>query len=92
MGKGKLVGLLSSPNQLVVAYALLTLRKMNSNVRANLTGDLANRKQKITFVAGSFLNSMDLGGLARQYRKEARRRKGQTGFSREFGPNHERKK
>ncbi len=73
-----LVDLLSSPRQMVVAYALMTLRLMRSPILANLPEELAQRKEKVTIAAGCFLNSMDLGGLVRQYRKEAKRRAGQT--------------
>ena len=69
-----LVSLLSSPQQLVVAYALMTLRMMNSPILAEVSDELLNRREKVTIAAGCFVNSMDLGGLARQYRKEAIRR------------------
>jgi hypothetical protein len=68
------VNLLSSSHQLVVAYSLMTLRIMNSPILAELSEELLNRREKVTVSAGCFVNSMDLGGLARQYRKEARRR------------------
>lgn len=67
-----LVDILTSPHQLVVAYALMTLRMMRSPILAKLSEELANRKEKVTIAIGCFLNSVDLGGLARQYRKEAR--------------------
>jgi hypothetical protein len=41
---------------------------------ANLPAGLLERSEKITTAAGSVFNSMDLGGLARQYHKEAKRR------------------
>lgn len=69
-----LVALLSSPNQLVVAYALQTLELMGSPVLAELPDELLERRQKVTLQCGSFRNSMDLGGLARQIRKRARGR------------------
>ena len=66
-----LLSLLSSQNQLVVAYVLLTLRRMGSAALAELPKGLLERREKITLDCGSFRNSMDLGGLARQFRKEA---------------------
>ena len=68
----RLLGLLSSPNQLVVAYALQTLALMGSPALADLPDELLERRQQVTFLCGSFKNSMDLGGLARQIRKRAR--------------------
>ena len=67
-----LVALLASPKQLVVAYALMTLRCMGSQAVANLADDLLNRRENISVQSGSIRIGMDLGGLARQYRKEAR--------------------
>ena len=69
-----LVALLGSPKQLVVAYALMTLRWMGSSVLVKLSDELLNRRENISIQCGSFRIGMDLGGLARQYRKEARRR------------------
>src|SRR5262245_46825983 len=69
-----LVGLLSSPSQLVVAYALRTLQLMRSPELANLPDELLERRQQVTFSWGSIRTSMDLGGLARQLRKQARAR------------------
>jgi hypothetical protein len=73
-----LLALLSSPCQLVVAYALQTLELMNSPALAELPDELLERRQQVTFLCGSFKKSMDLGGLARQIRKRARER-GRTG-------------
>jgi len=70
---GGLIALLSSPCQLVVAYVLETLELMGSPALAELPDELLERRQQVTFVMGSFKNSMDLGGLARQLRKRARR-------------------
>src|SRR5262245_28815537 len=67
-----LVAMLSSPNQLVVAHALQALELMRSPVLAELPDELRDRRQKVTFQCGSFRNSMDLGGYARQVRKRAR--------------------
>jgi hypothetical protein len=69
-----LLGLLSSPDQLVVAYALEALELMGSPALADLSDELCNRRQQVTFQCGSFHNAMDLGGYARQIRKRARRR------------------
>jgi hypothetical protein len=69
-----LQALLNDPRQLVVAYALVALRRMGSTALAELSDELFNRREQITLSCGSFRNSMDLGGLARQYRKEARGR------------------
>jgi len=69
-----LLALLSSPRQLVVAYALHTLELMNSPVLAELPDELLERRQQVTSLCGSFKMSMDLGGLARQIRKRARER------------------
>lgn len=67
-----LVALLSSSSQLVVAYTLRTLELMDSPALAALPDELLERRQQVTFLCGSFKNSMDLGGLARQIRKRAR--------------------
>jgi hypothetical protein len=73
-----LIDLLSSTRTLVVAYALMTLRKMRSPFLADLPEELLNRRGQVTISVGSVRNSMDLGGLARQYRKEARRPRGRS--------------
>jgi hypothetical protein len=67
-----LLALLSAPNQLVVAYALRALELMGSPALPELPDELLERGQQVTFQCGSFRNSMDLGGLARQIRKIAR--------------------
>ena len=67
-----LLELLSSQNQLVVAYALKTLEMMGSPALSDLPDELLERRQQISIQSGSFRNSMDLGGLARQIRKRAR--------------------
>lgn len=66
-----LVELLGSESQLVAAYALLTLERMNSDVVAELPTELLECRKQITLHMGSFRNSMDLGGLARQVQKRA---------------------
>ena len=65
----KLVKLLSHENQLVVAYALLTLQLMGSESLRTLPAELLQRRSKITLRTGSFSTSMDVGGLARQLQK-----------------------
>jgi hypothetical protein len=67
--------LLGSESQLVAAYALLTLELMGSDIVANLPAELLDRRQQITLLTGSFKNSVDLGGLARQVQKRARVRR-----------------
>ena len=69
-----LVGLLSSPNQLIVAYALLTLEMMGSLALAELPEELMSRPGRVTFQCGSFRNAMSIGDYARQLRKQARQR------------------
>ena len=70
----RLLSLLSSPSQLVVAHALQSLELMGSPVLAKLPDELCDRCQQVSFQCGSFRNSMDLGGYARQVRKRAKRR------------------
>jgi hypothetical protein len=67
-----LLALVPSRHQLVVAYTLQTLEMMGSRALAELPQELLDRRQQVTFLCGSFKNSMDLGGLARQIRKRAR--------------------
>jgi hypothetical protein len=66
--------LLTNPSQLVVAYSLITLELMRSNKLAELPAELLTNRSKITLSLGSFRNSMDLGGLARQIQKRAKAR------------------
>jgi hypothetical protein len=72
--RGGLLALLSSPSQLVVAYALRTLELMNSPSLADLPDELLERRQQVTFLCGSIKTAMELGGLARQICKRARER------------------
>lgn len=65
----KLAELLEHENQLVAAYALLTLQLMGSRTLRTLPAQLLERRSKITLRTGSFSTSMDLGGLARQVQK-----------------------
>lgn len=66
-----LVELLLSENQFVAANALLTLEAMGSEVVSSLPVELLDCRKQITLDSGSFRNSMDLGGLARQVQKRA---------------------
>ena len=79
--ESKLVHLLGDVNQLVVAYALLTLEMLGSSVLCNLPPDLLDRRENLTLALGSFRIGMELGGLARQVQKRARER-----AARQFGP------
>jgi hypothetical protein len=67
-----LLALLTDPRQLVVAYALQTLKLMGSPVLAALPDELCDRREQVPFAIGSFRNNMDLGGYARMLRKRAR--------------------
>lgn len=69
-----LVAALCHPNQLVVAYCLLALDRMNSPVIESLPAEMLERREKITLLTGSFSTSMDLGGLARQLKKKRKNR------------------
>jgi hypothetical protein len=66
-----LLAMLSSTNHLVVAYTLQTLEMMGSPALVDLPDELLDSKRNLTIQAGSFRNSMDLGGFARQIRKRA---------------------
>lgn len=66
-----LIELLGDPSQLVVAYSLLTLELMGSHHLKDLPSELLTNRSTVTLVEGSFRNSMDLGGLARQIQKRA---------------------
>lgn len=67
--EGNLIQLLESENQLVVAYALVTLERMGSKKLNAEIDKLCGRREKITLLDGSFCTPMDLGGLARRMRK-----------------------
>lgn len=68
-----LLALLSSPSQLVAAHALQALELAGSPALAVLPDELCDRREQVSFQWGSFRNTMDLGGYARQVRKRARR-------------------
>ena len=70
----RLVKCLSDDSQLVAAYALLVLRKVNDPALNELPTELLTRHEKITVSFGSFRQNMELGAFARMLRKEARRR------------------
>ena len=71
----KLLPLLADDNQLVVAYALLTLQLMGSQSLGSLPAAVLKRQSKITLKTGSFSISTDVGGFARQLQKGAVRNK-----------------
>lgn len=65
-----LVASLSHPSQIVVGYCLLALDQMQSTALRNLPPELLTRRDQISIHLGSFRQSMDLGGLARQLNKK----------------------
>jgi len=69
----KLVALLSSPNAVVVAQALMTLRWMKSPALAALPEQLLSDKRKV-LIAGCFPFSQSLGEIAGECAKEAKDR------------------
>jgi hypothetical protein len=71
----KLLELLNHPHQLVVAYALLTLDRMESSTLKNLPEELLKRKEKVSLITGSFSQKMELGAFARHIQKKQRERK-----------------
>jgi hypothetical protein len=66
-----LFGLLADPNQLVVAYSLVTLELMGSGRLKELPPDLLTNRSKITLMVGSVRIGKELGGLARELQKRA---------------------
>jgi hypothetical protein len=66
-----LFDLLADSNQLVVAFSLITLEMMGSSRLRELPIELLENRSNITLLFGSFVNKMDLGGLARQIQKRA---------------------
>jgi len=68
----RLIVLLKSEHQLVVAYALLTLELMKSPALGCLPEELLTRKEKVTIVTGSFADKMELGAFARHIQKKWR--------------------
>ena len=70
----RLMECLSHESQLVAAYALLVLSKVNDLALNELPTELLTRHEKMTVRSGSFSNKMELGAFARMLRKEAWRR------------------
>jgi hypothetical protein len=70
----RLMECLSHGSQLVAAYALLVLRKVNDPALKELPTELLTSHKKITVRTGSFSETMELGAFARMLRKEAWRR------------------
>jgi hypothetical protein len=68
----RLFELLGHENQLVVAYALVTLQLMNSARLVEIPRNLLESRSRVTLIAGSFSTSTDLGSLARQIQKRSR--------------------
>jgi hypothetical protein len=75
----ELFALLSSPNAVVVAQALTTLRWIKSPALADLPEVLLSDHRRVT-IAGCLLISQSLGEIARECANEARRR-GEPGAS-----------
>jgi len=57
--------------QLVVAYALLALRRADDPMLKELPEQLLNRREKITVRSGNFSEKMELGAFARMLKKQA---------------------
>ena len=66
-----LQSLVENENRFVAAYALLTLRAMNSQKVRELPPKLLDRKDRLTIVTGSFSRVTTLGDFARRLRKDA---------------------
>ena len=67
----QLLKCLSDEHQLVVAYALLVLKRANDPTLKELPRELLNRHGKITILMGGFSDKMELGAFARMLKKEA---------------------
>ena len=67
----RLLKCLCDDNQLVVAHALLVLKRANDPMLTELPKELLNRHGKITLRIGSFSETMELGAFARMLKKEA---------------------
>ena len=70
----QLMECLSHESQLVAAYALLVLRKVNDPALKELPTELLASRKTMTVRSGSFSNKIELGAFARMLRKEAWRR------------------
>jgi hypothetical protein len=71
--RARLMKCLLHESQLVAAYALLVLSKVNDPALNELPAGLLTRHEKITVRSGSFSHKMELCAFARMLRKEARR-------------------
>jgi len=69
-----LATLLLDSNQLVAAYALLTLELMRSSILQDLPSAVLERRSIVTLAYSGIKTSMELGALARQGQKRARKR------------------
>jgi hypothetical protein len=69
-----LSALLSDRNQLVVAYALLTLELMRSPVLLELPAELLERRSSVMLAFTGVMTTTNLGALARQIQKRAKQR------------------
>ena len=67
----RLLRCLFDDNQLVVAYAMLVLKRVNDPMLKELPKELLNRHDKITLRIGSFSETMELGAFARMLKKQA---------------------
>jgi hypothetical protein len=67
----QLVKCLFDDEQLVVAYALLVLKRADDPMLKELPEQLLNRREKITVRSGSFSEKMELGAFARMLKKQA---------------------
>jgi hypothetical protein len=65
----RLMECLSHESQLVAAYALLVLSKVNDPALNELPTELLTLHEKITVRSGSFSDKMELGAFARMLRK-----------------------
>ena len=67
----RLLMCLFDDNQLVVAYAMLVLKRVNDPMLKELPKELLSRHDKITLRIGSFSETMELGAFARMLKKQA---------------------
>ena len=67
-----LYDLLTDPNQLIVAYALITLAMMGSDRLAELPNALLQRRSGLTLQFGSIRSKIDLGAFASQFQKRTK--------------------
>ena len=74
----QLVKCLLDDEQLVVAHALLVLKRADDPMLRELPEQLLNRREKITVRSGSFSEKMELGAFARMLKKQACRAAGES--------------